>query len=59
VTHGDFIAFIDDGGYRRPELWLAAGWDAVTARGWHAPQYWEHRDGRWQFSGLRLARDAA
>ncbi|HEY5291513.1 MAG TPA: ergothioneine biosynthesis protein EgtB [Burkholderiales bacterium] len=47
VTHGDFIAFIDDGGYRRPELWLAAGWDAVAARGWHAPQYWERRDGRW------------
>ena len=48
VTHGDFIDFIDDGGYRRPELWLAAGWDAVQARGWQAPQYWEHRDGRWQ-----------
>ena len=47
VTHGDFIAFIDDGGYRRPELWLAAGWDAVTARGWDAPQYWERRGGRW------------
>ena len=47
VTHGDFIAFIDDGGYRRPELWLAAGWDAVSARGWQAPQYWERRDGGW------------
>jgi ergothioneine biosynthesis protein EgtB len=47
VTHGDFIEFIDDGGYRRPELWLSAGWDAVTAGGWRAPQYWEHRDGGW------------
>jgi ergothioneine biosynthesis protein EgtB len=47
VTHGDFIQFIDDGGYRRPELWLAAGWDAVTAGGWRAPQYWQHRDGAW------------
>lgn len=47
VTHGDFINFIADGGYRRPELWLSAGWDAVTARGWQAPQYWEHRDGSW------------
>ena len=47
VTHGDFIEFIEDGGYRRPDLWLSAGWDAVTARGWEAPQYWEHRDGRW------------
>lgn len=47
VTHGDFMAFIDDGGYRRPELWLSAGWDAVTARDWQAPQYWERRDGCW------------
>jgi formylglycine-generating enzyme required for sulfatase activity len=47
VTHGDFIDFIDDGGYRRPELWLSAGWDAVSARGWQAPQYWECREGRW------------
>lgn len=48
VTHGDFIAFIDDGGYRRPELWLSAGWDAVNARGWQAPEYWEWRDGHWR-----------
>lgn len=47
VTHGDFIAFIDDGGYRRPELWLSAGWDAVTDRGWQAPAYWTQRDGQW------------
>ena len=33
VTHGDFVEFIDDGGYRKPELWLSAGWDAPrTAR---------------------------
>ena len=47
VTHGDFIEFVEDGGYRRPELWLSAGWDAVCARGWQAPQYWEQRDGEW------------
>jgi len=47
VTHGDLIDFIDDGGYRRPELWLSAGWDALTARGWSTPQYWERRDGQW------------
>ncbi len=47
VTHGDFIEFIEDGGYRRPELWLSAGWDAVTAYGWQAPQYWRLQDGRW------------
>jgi ergothioneine biosynthesis protein EgtB len=47
VTHGDFIEFIEDGGYRRPELWLAAGWDLADARGWQAPGYWERRDGAW------------
>jgi ergothioneine biosynthesis protein EgtB len=47
VTHGDFIEFIDDGGYQRPELWLSAGWDAINARGWQCPQYWERRAGGW------------
>ena len=47
VTHGDFIRFIDDDGYRRPELWLSAGWDVVQARGWEAPEYWTRRDGGW------------
>jgi ergothioneine biosynthesis protein EgtB len=47
VTHGDFLNFIADGGYRRPELWLAAGWDAVQSRGWRAPQYWSYHDGAW------------
>jgi ergothioneine biosynthesis protein EgtB len=47
VSHGNFIEFIDDGGYRRPELWLSAGWDAVTARAWQAPAYWTHHHNRW------------
>ena len=48
VTHGDFLDFIDDGGYRRAELWLSAGWDLVRARGWQAPEYWLQRDGEWR-----------
>jgi ergothioneine biosynthesis protein EgtB len=47
VSNGDFLAFIADGGYSRPDLWLSAGWDAVNARGWQAPQYWERIDGGW------------
>jgi ergothioneine biosynthesis protein EgtB len=47
ATHGDFLRFIDDGGYRRPELWLSAGWDLVAARGWKAPLYWEQVEGAW------------
>jgi len=45
VTCGEFAAFIADGGYHRPELWLSAGWDAVTSNGWHAPLYWTDRSG--------------
>ena len=53
VTHGNFVDFIEDGGYRRPELWLSAGWEAVATRGWEAPLYWERRGGRWHTFTLR------
>jgi len=45
VTHGDFLAFVEDRGYERPELWLSLGWDAVQSQGWRAPQYWERYGG--------------
>jgi len=41
VTHGDFAAFIADGGYARAELWLALGWDWVTSRTIEYPMYWQ------------------
>jgi ergothioneine biosynthesis protein EgtB len=47
VTNGDYLEFMADGGYRRPELWLSAGWDAVRGGGWEAPMYWERGDGGW------------
>ena len=40
VTAGEWLAFIDDGGYRRPELWKSDGWYRAQAEGWHAPLYW-------------------
>jgi ergothioneine biosynthesis protein EgtB len=44
-TCGEYLAFIEDGGYRRPELWLSEGWAAVQREGWRAPLYWrEDRD---------------
>jgi ergothioneine biosynthesis protein EgtB len=46
VTAGEYREFLADGGYRRPELWLADGWAEVRARGLAAPLYWEEREGR-------------
>ena len=45
ATCGEYLAFIEDGGYRRPELWLSDGWAAVQAGGWTAPLYWSCEDG--------------
>jgi ergothioneine biosynthesis protein EgtB len=53
VTHGEFAAFIADGGYRRPEWWLSLGWDTVQSQRWQAPLYWEERNGRWWTFTLR------
>lgn len=47
VTNGTYIAFIEDGGYSRPQLWLSDGWDAVQAQGWTAPLYWDHDELGW------------
>ena len=55
VNCGEYLEFIEDGGYRRPEFWLSAGWDCVNQRGWQAPLYWENKDGIWHvftLSGL-------
>jgi len=56
VTNGEFIAFIEDNGYRRPEFWLSLGWMTVNEQRWNAPLYWTKRDGAWwnfTLSGLR------
>ena len=40
VTNGQYLAFVRDGGYRRPELWLSEGFAWVQANARHAPLYW-------------------
>jgi len=52
VTNGEWLAFMDDDGYRRPELWLSDGFDAVAREGWAAPLYWERDGGSWSLFTL-------
>ncbi|MFM7675245.1 MAG: ergothioneine biosynthesis protein EgtB [Synechococcus sp.] len=40
VNNAEYAAFLADGGYRRPELWMSEGWAVVQERGWCAPRYW-------------------
>src|SRR5579875_831179 len=46
VTVGDYLAFMHDDGYHRPQLWLSDGWAARQAHGWEAPLYWSRQDNR-------------
>ncbi|HUD69838.1 MAG TPA: ergothioneine biosynthesis protein EgtB [Acidimicrobiales bacterium] len=48
VRCDEYVAFIDDGGYSRPELWLSEGWAMLNALGWQAPLYWSNDDGGWR-----------
>lgn len=57
VTNEEWLAFMRDGGYRTPTLWLSDGWAQASAEGWEAPGYWRELDGAWHsltLGGLRL-----
>jgi len=47
VTNGEYLEFVDAGGYRDPELWLAEGWDKVCAGELRQPLYWVREGARW------------
>lgn len=57
VTNGEWLDFMQDGGYARPNLWLSDGFAAAQAEGWEAPGYWRRSaDGVWSsmtLAGLR------
>ena len=56
VTCGEYLDFMRDRGYERPELWLSDGWRACQQQAWSAPLYWERRGGEWALytlSGMR------
>jgi ergothioneine biosynthesis protein EgtB len=56
ITNGEYVTFIEDCGYERPELWLSDGWYSVTQQQWSAPLYWQKVEDSWSvftLSGLR------
>ena len=58
VSNGDFLEFINDGGYQNFRWWFSEGWEAVNREHWRAPLYWELHDDEWMirdFSGLHPA----
>jgi ergothioneine biosynthesis protein EgtB len=57
VTNGEYIEFIEDGGYHRPEFWLSLGWYTVGEQLWEAPLYWESGDGNWSIFTLAGVRE--
>ena len=57
VTNAHFNAFMEDGGYERPELWLSDGWAHAQQHGWTAPLYWANGEAGWEEFTL-LGRDA-
>ncbi len=60
VSVGDYLEFINDGGYQNFRWWHSAGWEKVTTEHWQAPLYWEQHDGEWMirdFGGLHRAHD--
>jgi ergothioneine biosynthesis protein EgtB len=54
ITVAEYLAFMEDGGYERADLWLSDGWATVKREGWTAPLYW-HREGNrdWNIFTLR------
>ena len=52
VCNGEFLSFMEDGGYRNPALWLSDGWGAVQSQGWCSPLYWEQASDGWEVMTL-------
>ena len=56
VTNGEYLEFVEGGGYTRPEVWLSDGWSTIQERAWTAPLYWTRIDDEWHemtLSGMR------
>src|SRR5439155_2028881 len=47
VTNEEFLEFVEDDGYQRPEFWLSEGWKTVASQSWRHPLYWNRHEGEW------------
>ena len=57
VTNGEYVKFIEDGGYKKPEFWLSEGWGTVQKMGWASPLCWWNQRGTWKeftLAGMEL-----
>ncbi|MBI3547134.1 MAG: ergothioneine biosynthesis protein EgtB [Gammaproteobacteria bacterium] len=52
ITNAEYLEFIEAGGYRQAQHWLADGWRVAAEQAWQAPLYWEKIDGSWQLFTL-------
>lgn len=62
VTNGEFLEFIEAGGYEQAHYWLADGWATIRQRRWQAPLYWERVDPAWwqmTLSGMSVVDEQA
>jgi ergothioneine biosynthesis protein EgtB len=53
VTNAEYDAFIADGGYRQPQLWMSEGWSLAQEHGWSAPCYWQSEGMEFSLRGLQ------
>jgi len=47
ITNGEYLQFIEAGGYQQPEHWLSLGWQTIQDEQWEAPLYWKQQEGEW------------
>jgi ergothioneine biosynthesis protein EgtB len=60
VTNGEYLEFIEAGGYSQSEYWLSEGWTTIQTEKWQAPLYWEKIDGVWwimTLGGMQLLQE--
>ncbi len=62
VSNGEYLRFVNDGGYKNPLLWLSEGWNLVQEQGWQHPLYWLQENEEWSefslYGKISLVSDA-